>query len=79
MFYLCFRNDGAVFRGRPEEGGQRRRHDDGVRPHKPAQITAGNVVLFFLHDERVHHVKDIPGDPHSVVLREEWGPFEHQG
>lgn len=77
--YLCLGDDGAVFRRRPEEGGQWRRHNDGTRPHKPAEVTAGNIVLFFLHDKGIHHIEDIPGNPHSVVLSEERGTLKHQG
>lgn len=77
--HLRLGDDGAVLGGRPEEGGQRGGDDEGAGPHEAAQVAAGDVVLLLLHHQGVHHVEDVPGDPHGAVLGEEGRALETQG
>ena len=38
-----------------------------------------STIFHLLHDQGVHDIEDIPGDPHGAVLYQERSPLETQG
>lgn len=76
--YLCFWNDGAVFGWGSEEGGEGCGHDERTGSNEATQVAARDIVLLFLHYQRVHYVEDIPRDPYCAELCQKWRPLEAQ-
>lgn len=50
--YLRLGDDGAVLRSATVEGGQRRCHDDGTRPHEATEVAARDLVLLLEQTHR---------------------------
>lgn len=67
--YLCFWNDGAILGRGSEEGGEGCGHNERAGSNEATQVTARDVVLLFLHYQRVHYVENIPRDPYRTKLR----------
>lgn len=78
MSHLGLRDDGAVLRGGLVQGGEGRGQDERVGPEQARQVAAGDVVLLPLHHHGVHHVEDVPGQPHRAVQRGERGALVAQ-
>ena len=76
--YLGLGYDGLLGGVGAEEGGQGRRHHDGVRADEAAEVTAGDGVLLCLHHQRIHGDERVPGQPHRALLAEEGGALETQ-
>lgn len=76
--YLGLGHNGVRCRGSAEEGGQRGRDDDRIRPNKATEVTAGDGVLLRLHYQGVHGIKAIPRQPHRALLAHERCPFKVQ-
>lgn len=78
MSHLCLGDDGTVLWRRLVQRGEGRGQDEGVGSDEACKVAAGDVVLFPLHHHRVHHVEDVPGEPHGAVQRGERGALVTQ-
>lgn len=76
--YLGLGHNGVRCRGSAEEGGQRGRDDDRIRPDKATEVTAGDGILLSLHYQGVHGIKAVPRQPHCALLAHERCPFKVQ-
>lgn len=69
--HLGLGNNGTVLWGALVESGEGRGQDEGVGPDQAGEVAAGDVVFFPFHHHCVHHMENVPGQPHGTVHRGE--------
>lgn len=77
--YLAFRYNVLICGVGAKEGRERRGHKNRIRSDKAAQVTAWDDDVLRLHDQSVHGVEAVPGQPHGALLLQKRSSLKTQG